>query len=174
MPKYSLSWFKKRTAAMNKLLGTQLSPTDIYREQHRLPDLVSQLANFGDPRSARGAAQRLTVAREFQSSRWSGFINASASADAIASTLNDPEKYRLSRDGTRLYEYLAPTPSHEGVWFRLDLRTGRRVELKGEPPASAETPTFKVVERGLRQTAVRARNFRARHNALENYNHGWI
>lgn len=51
---YSLSWWKKRTAALNKQYGTSLSPRrlkEIYERTGTLPSNVAQVQNLPDPRA---------------------------------------------------------------------------------------------------------------------------
>lgn len=173
MEKHSLSWFKKRTAALNKQLGTHLSPTDLYKNQSRRRDTVSVLERYGDPRSASRAADRTVVARAYQNSRWENFIASNLTASTLAESLG-VESRRLSTDGKTLYIFTPPNDKKPNeAWLAQNLTNGRFREV-AKVPKSAQLVTERVLENALRKTAERARQFRARRNALANYRNGWI
>lgn len=110
---YSLSWFKKRTAQINRELrsttyqGTRVtySPTAEYREyqkkraEGRTTSFVARYGGLGDFRSASGRAAVSAGIAERLEWIWRPFANANRAAAAILDHVNQPGVVINTRTG---------------------------------------------------------------------------
>lgn len=118
---YSLSWFKKRTALINRQLGDKAySPTVEYRKYldsthtGRQTRFISLYGGTSDYRSQRGVQQITQKATTDLVMRWEGFANANILAGAIWRWVGYPDAY------------IDPKTAH--VWVAVN-----DVNDKGEP-----------------------------------------
>lgn len=156
MANHSLSWFKKRTAELNRLMGTHYSPSALYRSQGTSSPILMALEQMGDPRTkgAEAVADRTEAVRALQLGEWSSFISSNATAATLAASLDDPNR-RLSPNGVYMYEQIGDT------WVATNLRTGASRTVQ-RPASGSRMVTPAVLEKELRAVSRRAREMRAR------------
>lgn len=147
--KHSLSWFKKRTAAINKELGTKYSPTDLYRYQDR-SQIAKLLESAGDPRSKKYTPP----AREFIDLRWSNFINNTNVGKNLDKAFSSGGF--ISSGGDRVYV------QEDGTWMSYNVRGGAGRIIKSLPK-DAQQLNGKRMEQELRKAAERLKKFKSDH-----------
>lgn len=163
---YSLSWFKKRTAEINKLAGTKISPTQLYRTQ-RTSILAHELIAEQTARetAAREERTRLTapnyaqIVRDRTVAVWSAFASSNNYAAGILQAYAEGG-YFISPSGDRIYR------EYDGSWFAYDPATMDFKLLKGKP--NAAPLTAENVNKTLAKVSKKARTQRA-NKPTENY-----
>ena len=149
MRRYSLSWFKKRTAALNKALGTKYSPKELYKYQDRSV-VARMLEEAGDPRSKKYKPP----VKEFIDLRWSNFIsntNVGKNLDKAFSSGGF-----ISAGGDRVYV------QENGTWMSYNVRGGAGRSIK-TLPKDAQPLNGKRMEQELRKVAERLKKFKSDH-----------
>lgn len=163
MEQHSLSWYKKRTAAINKALGTQYSPTEIYRAEQikgHDTDIGRALEELGDPRSAAAQQNVEASASVLVKQQWS----ALASANAYVYWVSDSIGGFISADGTAVYQ-----KNPAGDWYAIDIRTGNAF-IVGRPPESAIKLTAKTANELIKAKAQELKPFKNRKGeSVNNY-----
>lgn len=156
MEYHSLSWFKKRTAALNKALGTSYSPTDLYRNQSgaRGSSVRDALEAMGDPRSARGGSNVEAAAHTFLMTQWSAFAGRDAFAHAIVGAADGGW---ISEDFRTVYMQDA-----RGNWLGVSTETGALTRVEGLPAGSTPLSPSRV-SRLLAARARQVKAYRERH-----------
>lgn len=163
MEERSLSWYKKRTAALNKALGTKYSPTQIYKAEQFGgfdTDIGRVLESIGDPRS-RGSAEALSAnAAAFISQQWS----ALAANNAYVYWVSNSVGGYISRDGSFVYNQ---TPA--GDWYAVNIRSGESFPMDKEP-TDAIRLTPQTANRLLQEKAQDLKPFKNRKGeSVNNY-----
>lgn len=165
---YSLSWFKKRTAAINKIAGTKLSPTQLYKAQKTSPlarDLIADVTRREAAAQASGrrrlsAPDYAGIAKDRALNIWAGFASSNRYASGLLGALKEGGHF-ISANGNTLYR------EYNGHWFSIDPRTGALRELK-QQPRGAHPLTVKDVNEQLNKTAKNARKYR-QNTPTQNY-----
>lgn len=161
---HSLSWYKKRTAALNKALGTKYRPTEIYeaeQKRHINTEIGKALESFGDPRSKAAKAQlQLNVAVLVQQ-QWSALAAANAYVFYVSNSIGE----YLSADGSRIYEQLA-----DGRWQSIEISSGAIEPLEGPPPEGSIYLSPKTANDLLKAKAQDLKPFKNRKGeSINNY-----
>lgn len=120
---YSLSWFKKRTAEINKQFGTHYSPTVLYRRQAALEKVAGDKAVT--PFVAQFPTQKVTEQQ----------VQASLKRDFSALSAMDAITYEILHGA---YEYYVPTTqtiikvTDEGI-VRYNINTKQIEIVRAQP-----------------------------------------
>ena len=154
--KHSLSWFKKRTAALNKAMGTKYSAAQLYRHQNsaEFSTIRGVLEDMGDPRSS-GASTRISTAQgRLNDTTWAAFAGRDAFAHAVlgaqGSGLISPTRRNVYQQDAR------------GQWFSIGTRSGSIKPIK-EPPKGVIPLTPAEVNKQLTLRAKEVKKHRERH-----------
>lgn len=127
MEKRSLSWYKKRVAALNKALGSKYSPTEIYRAEQVKgydTDIGRALEALGDPRGKGSEANISAGAVILIKEQWPALAANNVYVYAVSNSVGG----YISQDGTTTY-----TQDARGNWYQTDIRSGDTVQIDGEP-----------------------------------------
>lgn len=160
--RYSLSWYKKRTAEINARTGSRLSPSELYRTQNTSPLAKALRAEVEEREAAAAAAGRRRVleapryeklAYERELKIWEGFARSNRYAGNIMSTY--AKGGMTNPAGTRLYEQF------EGQWFSIDPTKpdGKNMVALSGPPRGAVPLTPAKVNELLSATAKKAKQY---------------
>lgn len=159
---YSLSYIKKRTSAINKLLGTHYSPTAIYKGQENL-QIGALIKSIQDPRSVQGAAGIARAGMQIMQWEWSNLASANTFVNAVLTYTTPSGEYKLV-GGTGAG---AEIVYKEGeVWVAIDTRTGAQRILTQDPGGVPLTP--ETSNRILSQKAKEIKT-RKQSSPTENY-----
>lgn len=144
--KYSLSWFKKRTAQINRELRggrkkgvATFSPRAEYKKQQAyaargdVSPFVRRYGGGGDFRSASGSAAISSGVSLTLIDIWEPFAMANKSARAILDHLGEPGLLINTNTGA-IYRVTADKKGNKHYTRLLD--HGQEAPIKGRPPAS--------------------------------------
>lgn len=152
---YSLSWFKKRTAEINKLAGTNISPRQLYRTQ-KTSILAQELVAEQKAReaAARQAHTRIKapdytkIVHDRTVNVWASFASVNVYASNLLQAYEEGN-FMVSPNGSRLYG------EYDGQWFTYNPMTMDFKPLKSRP--IAEPLTADRVNRILADVAKKAK-----------------
>lgn len=154
----SLSWYKKRTAALNKALGTAYSPSAIRKMDLRAAaggrqasDIGARLRDIQDPRSAAGRADIQAAAAQIVKQQWEDAAANNYNIWLITTHIG----MMMSADGTVVYD---PMPDGEG--YAVVNKYGDVVGRVDTIPAGAFLITPEVATRMATEKAKEYKHLR--------------
>lgn len=143
----SVSWFKHRTAYLNKVYGTSLSPTRlaaIYKKTGTLPPSLVGILDLKDtrnyvknPASIKPEVKFQYYAQSVQSNQ-TAFARLAERSRPVASILNAAEGY-INKAHTTVYKMIG------GEWYYRDLKSTGWKFRGSPPPQTAEKLTSSMV-----------------------------
>lgn len=172
MPTYSLSYFKKRTAAINKELGTSYSPTYLWKTQAR-SDTARLIASVADPRAkgVRPTADPFKItaqqaAGRLMADKWANLATANNYTAVVANMAGLPDVYITggTGKGARIYQVIAGEIVEINPFTR-SMRTLTSTEI----PGGARKLTLAEGNRLLQSHAKNLKKYREK-SPLGNYN----
>ena len=159
---YSLSWFKKRTAQINRELSggkrgrATFSPTAEYRKQQAaeargdVSPFVKMYGGAGDYRSAAGRAAVSEQTSTTLNYIWEQFANANKAARAILDHLGEPF-VKINPRTCKIYrEYVGKDGKTHYIQL---LDHGHERPMKGRPPAGLVPLTNETASAALAKKA---------------------
>lgn len=171
MEKHSLSWYKKRVAALNKIMGSEYRPTQIYKAEqvyHTKTEIGYLLAVVGDPRSQKAAKEYESGATIFMRSHWAPLSANNRYVNVVLSSIGQ----YISKDDRTIYFF----DRTEAAWYEEDIATLDISPLIDEdgapttPPKSAIRLTAREAEKRIEAKAEEIKPYRNRRGeSINNY-----